>query len=189
MCSLWPHSGVICYSRWSWGWVKSPCIQKACQYNTQRSVSESQGTLRKRKLGVGSRLQCFVANHSRCEKKTKTWHICPYRHTRGTACTQHSNRVKEIMGECEWCHKQLLSANRKGTIFSPLDWFWESSWQSQIRNNHQNSSCLGENALFGIHTANINTVLVSISMLTCSTPSKSCSLHTYIMTAWTAITS
>lgn len=77
MCSLWPHCGGICYSRWAWGWVRSPWRQKACQYNTQCSVSGSQGSLRKRKWGRGcvwggwgpQGYRVLGASHSRCGKK------------------------------------------------------------------------------------------------------------------------
>lgn len=83
MCSLWPHSGGICYSRWSWGWVRRPCRQNTCQC-TNNALSVGAKVVWKRGkcrqglcicvCGGGGRAEpqgCRVleASHSRCGKR------------------------------------------------------------------------------------------------------------------------
>lgn len=67
--------------------LRAPAYKKHVSITHNASVSESQGTLRKRKLGGGSRLQCFVVSHSRCEIKPDTYiHI-------GTLEEQHATNT------------------------------------------------------------------------------------------------
>lgn len=48
--------------------------------------------------------------HTYAHTGTALWGITG----RETARYRHSNRVKETVGECEWCHGQPLSAEREG---------------------------------------------------------------------------
>lgn len=169
MCSLWPHSRGVCYSRWSWGWVRSPCRQKACQCNTQCSVSASQGSLKKRKCrhglcvgdeslkvaefwwrataGVEKAFQVYKTQaHTYAYIHTHTHRHGPMGYNRKRNSTQQTQQQGQRDSEWVWMMSWVAPFSRAWRRVPFLNGFWEFSWQPQTH-NHPTSYCSGENAL------------------------------------------